>query len=30
MMIPALYVDGEAKIVGRSASVEEIKKMLTK
>ena len=28
MMTPALYVDGESKIVGRIATVEEIKKML--
>lgn len=28
MMIPALYIDGEAKAVGRVPSVEEIKSML--
>jgi small redox-active disulfide protein 2 len=28
MMVPALYVDGEAKAVGRAPSVEEIKKLL--
>jgi small redox-active disulfide protein 2 len=28
MMTPALYVDGESKLVGRTATVEEIKKML--
>ncbi|MCX6668199.1 MAG: thioredoxin family protein [Methanothrix sp.] len=30
MMTPALYVDGESKMVGRTATVEEIKKMLKK
>ncbi len=30
MMIPALYIDGESKMVGRTATVEEIKKMLKK
>ncbi len=30
MMTPALYIDGESKMVGRTATVEEIKKMLTK
>jgi len=30
MMTPALYVDGESKMVGRTATVEEIKKMLNK
>jgi small redox-active disulfide protein 2 len=30
MMTPALYVDGESKMVGRIATVEEIKKMLKK
>jgi small redox-active disulfide protein 2 len=30
MMTPALYVDGESKVVGRTATVEEIKKMLKK
>jgi len=30
MMTPALYVDGESKIMGRTATVEEIKRMLTK
>jgi len=30
MMTPALYVDGESKMVGRTASVEEIKRMLKK
>jgi len=28
MMVPALYIDGEAKAVGRAPSVDEIKKML--
>ena len=28
MMTPALYVDGEAKAVGRVPSVEEIKRIL--
>jgi small redox-active disulfide protein 2 len=28
MMTPALYVDGESKMVGRTATVEEIKKIL--
>ena len=28
MMIPALAVDGEVKVVGKVASVEEIKKMI--
>ena len=30
MMTPALYVDGESKMVGRTATVEEIKRMLKK
>jgi small redox-active disulfide protein 2 len=30
MMTPALYVDGESKMVGRTATVQEIKKMLKK
>ena len=30
MMTPALYVDGESKMMGRTATVEEIKKMLKK
>ncbi len=30
MMVPALYVDGESKIVGRNATVQEIKSMLGK
>jgi small redox-active disulfide protein 2 len=30
MMVPALYIDGESKMVGRIATVEEIKKMLKK
>jgi len=30
MMTPALYVDGESKMMGRTAIVEEIKKMLKK
>jgi len=30
MMTPALYVDGEARAVGRSPGVEEIKRMLEK
>jgi small redox-active disulfide protein 2 len=28
MMTPALYVDGESKMVDRTATVEEIKKIL--
>ncbi len=28
MMVPALYVDGEAKAVGRAPSIEEIKRLL--
>jgi len=27
MMTPALYIDGESKVVGRTATVDEIKKM---
>lgn len=30
MMTPGLYIDGEAKAVGRVPSLEEIKKMLKK
>ncbi len=30
MMIPALYIDGESKMIGRTATVEEIKRMLKK
>lgn len=30
MMTPALYVDGESKMMGRIATVEEIKRMLKK
>jgi small redox-active disulfide protein 2 len=30
MMVPALYIDGEAVAVGRSLSVEEIKRMIEK
>jgi small redox-active disulfide protein 2 len=30
MMTPALYVDGESKMVGRTATVEEIIRMLKK
>jgi small redox-active disulfide protein 2 len=30
MMTPALYVDGESKLVGRTATVEEIKRILKK
>jgi small redox-active disulfide protein 2 len=30
MMVPALYVDGEAMAVGRAPGVEEIKKMIKK
>jgi small redox-active disulfide protein 2 len=30
MMTPALYVDGESKMVGRTATVDEIKRMLKK
>jgi small redox-active disulfide protein 2 len=28
MMVPALYIDGEAKAVGRAPSVEELKKLI--
>jgi hypothetical protein len=28
IMIPALFIEGEAKVVGRVPSVEEIKKIL--
>jgi small redox-active disulfide protein 2 len=30
MMVPALYVDGEAMAVGRAPNVEEIKMMIKK
>jgi small redox-active disulfide protein 2 len=30
MMTPALYIDGKSIMVGRTATVEEIKKMLKK
>ncbi len=30
MMTPALYIDGKSMMVGRTATVEEIKKMLKK
>jgi small redox-active disulfide protein 2 len=30
MMVPALAIDGELKIVGKTATVDEIKKMLKK
>ena len=30
MLTPALYIDGESKLMGRTATVEEIKKMLKK
>ncbi len=30
MMTPALYIDGKSKMVGKTATVEEIKKMLKK
>ncbi|NPV62595.1 MAG: thioredoxin family protein [Methanotrichaceae archaeon] len=30
MMTPALFIDGEAKAVGRAPGVEEIKKLLKK
>jgi small redox-active disulfide protein 2 len=30
MMVPALYVDGESKMMGRTATVEEIKRLLKK
>jgi hypothetical protein len=30
MLTSALYVDGESKLMGRTATVEEIKKMLKK
>ena len=29
MMTPALFIDGEAKVVGRVPNVKEIKKLLT-
>jgi small redox-active disulfide protein 2 len=30
MLTPALYIDGKSMMVGRTATVEEIKKMLKK
>jgi len=30
MMTPALYIDGESKMVGRTATVEELKRLLKK
>jgi small redox-active disulfide protein 2 len=30
MMTPALYIDGKSMMVGRTATVEEIKRMLKK
>jgi alkyl hydroperoxide reductase subunit AhpF len=30
MMTPALYIDGESKMMGKTATVEEIKRMLKK
>ena len=30
MMTPALYVNGESKMIGRTATVEEIKRLLKK
>ena len=30
MMTPALYVNGESKMMGRTATVEEIKRLLKK
>ena len=30
MMTPALFIDGESKMMGKTGSVEEIKKMLKK
>jgi small redox-active disulfide protein 2 len=30
MMTPALYVDGESKMMGKTATVEEIKRLLKK
>jgi small redox-active disulfide protein 2 len=30
MMTPALYIDGKSMMVGRTATVDEIKKMLKK
>ena len=30
MMTPALYVDGESKMMGRTATVEEIKRLIKK
>lgn len=30
MMTPALYIDGESKMIGRTATVEELKKILNK
>jgi small redox-active disulfide protein 2 len=30
MMTPALYIDGKSRLVGRTGTVDEIKKMLKK
>jgi len=30
MMTPALYIDGKSAMMGRTATVDEIKKMLNK
>jgi len=30
MMTPALYIDGESKMMGKTATVEELKRMLKK
>ena len=30
MMTPALYIDGKSVLMGRTATVDEIKRMLTK
>ena len=30
MMTPAIYIDGESKMVGRTATVEELKRLLKK
>ncbi len=30
MMTPALYIDGQSKMMGKTATVEEIKRMLKK
>jgi small redox-active disulfide protein 2 len=30
MMTPALYIDGQSRMIGKTATVDEIKKMLKK